>query len=283
MPTRLPHLSCRKLGVSSFLTFFLLFLTASPAAFGQWTATDAQTAFSDFNNAFYFNPSDDNYDYRLLQGSTSYNGFWVQANLIEMAVDAYNQNPTSANQNIINQLCNGFTAQYTGNWSSDSYDDDLMWATIAFTLAAKATGNPAWLADAETNFAVVWSRGYDATLGGGIWWNAAAANTSSGYKNSAANWTFVIAGNLLYHVAGPQRCFRFGGAASARGEFSDGTWTSTGAGSPTISRPTPDESKQNCDWSRLSPIGSAAPPFTATGRSSCWAWFQVGRILNCQV
>jgi predicted alpha-1,6-mannanase (GH76 family) len=202
MPTLFPHLSCRKLGVSSFPTLLLLLFTASPAAFGQWAAADAQTAFSDFNNAFYFNASGDDYDYRLLQGSTSYNGFWVQANLIEMAVDAYNQDPTSANQNIINQLCNGFTAQYTGNWSSDSYDDDLMWATIAFTLAAKATDNSAWLADAETNFAVVWSRGYDTTLGGGIWWNAAAANTSSGYKNSAANWTFVIAGNLLYQATG---------------------------------------------------------------------------------
>jgi predicted alpha-1,6-mannanase (GH76 family) len=202
MPTRFPHVSCRKLGVSSFLTLLLLLLTASPAAFGQWTPANAQTAFSDFNNAFYFNPSDDNYDYRLLQGSTSYNGFWVQANLIEMAVDAYNENPTSANQNIINQLCNGFTAQYTGNWSSDGYDDDLMWATIAFTEAAKATGNSAWLADAETNFNIVWSRGYDTTLGGGIWWYAPAANTSSGYKNSAANWTFVIAGNLLYQATG---------------------------------------------------------------------------------
>jgi predicted alpha-1,6-mannanase (GH76 family) len=202
MPTLFAPLPCRKLGVSSFLIVLLLFLAASPAAFGQWTATDAQTAYSDFNNAFYFNPSGDNYDYRLLQGSTSYNGFWVQANLIELAVDAYNQNPTSANQNIINQLCTGFTTQYTGNWSSDGYDDDLMWATIAFTLAAKATGNSAWLADAETNFAVVWSRGYDTTLGGGIWWYAPAANTSSGYKNSAANWTFVIAGNLLYQATG---------------------------------------------------------------------------------
>jgi hypothetical protein len=202
MPIQCAHSSCCKLGVSSFLTLFLFLLTASPAAFGQWTAIDAQTAYSDYNNAFYFNPSGDIYGYRLLEGSTSYNGFWVQANLIEMAVDAYNQNPSSANQNMINQLCNGFVAQHTGNWSSDGYDDDLMWATIAFTLAAKATGNPAWLADAETNFAVVWSRGYDTTLGGGIWWYAPAANTSSGYKNSAANWTFVIAGNLLYQATG---------------------------------------------------------------------------------
>lgn len=202
MPSQFTRISCRTLGVSSFLTLLLLLLAATPAAFGQWAAADAETAFSDFNNAFYFNPSGDNYDYRLLQGSTSYNGFWVQAELIEMADDAYNQNPTAANQTIINQLCNGFTAQYTANWSSDGYDDDLMWATIAFTRAAKATGNSAWLTEAETNFNVVWSRGYDTTLGGGIWWYAPAANTPSGYKNSAANWPFVIAGNLLFQATG---------------------------------------------------------------------------------
>lgn len=202
MPTRSLLASCRTLGVSSIFTLLLLFFAAIRSASAQWTPADAQAAFSDYNNAFYFNPGGDNYDYRLSQGATSTTGFWVNAEEIEMAIDAYNQNPTAANQTIINQLCNGFTALYSGDWSSDSYDDDLMWATIAFTRAAKATGNSAWLADAETNFAVVWSRGYDTTFGGGIWWNSAVENTSSGYKNSAANWTFVIAGNLLYHATG---------------------------------------------------------------------------------
>src|ERR1700728_1678586 len=180
MPTPFSFASCRFLGVSSTLTLFLLFFAAIRSASGQWTAADAQAAFNDYNDAFYFNPSGDNYDYRSAQGSTSTSGFWVGAEEIEMAIDAYNQNPTAANQTIINQLCNGFTAEYSSDWSSDSYDDDLMWATIAFTRAAHATGNSAWLGDAETNFAVVWSRGYDTTFGGGIWWNSAVENASSG-------------------------------------------------------------------------------------------------------
>jgi|CZKL01.1.fsa_nt_gi hypothetical protein len=202
MLTRTPFASCRTVGVTAILTLFLLFFPAVRLASAQWTSANAQAAFSDYNNAFYFNPSGDNYDYRSSQGSTSTSGFWVVAEEIELAIDAYNQNPTAANQTIINQLCNGFVAQYSSNWSSDSYDDDLMWATIAFTRAARATGNSVWLADAEANFAVVWSRGYDTTFGGGIWWNSAVENTSSGYKNSAANWTFVIAGNLLYQATG---------------------------------------------------------------------------------
>ena len=202
MTTRSLFASCRIFGVLSIPTLFLLFFPAVRSASAQWTSATAQSAFSDYNNAFYFNSSGDNYDYRSSQGSTSTSGFWVGAEEIELAIDAYNQNPTAANKTIINQLCNGFTAEYSGDWSSDSYDDDLMWATIAFTRAAQATGNSVWLADAEANFAVVWSRGYDTTFGGGIWWNSASENTSSGYKNSAANWTFVIAGNLLYQATG---------------------------------------------------------------------------------
>jgi hypothetical protein len=194
--------SCRVRGVSwIFIAILCVLATARPTA-AQWTAADAQGAFSDYNNAFYFNPGGNNYDYRLSQGSTSPTAFWISAEQIEMAIDAYNQDSTTTNQTVINQLCNGFVARYTSDWSSDSYDDDLMWATIAFTRASKATGNSAWLADAETNFATVWSRGYDTTFGGGIWWNSAFENTSSGYKNSAANWTFVIAGNLLYQATG---------------------------------------------------------------------------------
>ncbi len=185
------------------IALFLLFFVSGRFAAAQWTAADAQSAFSDYNDAFYFNPAGgNNYDYRLSQDSTSTSGFWNGAEQIELAIDAYNENPTAANQTIINKLCNGFTAEFTTDWSSDSYDDDLMWATIAFSRAAKATGNSAWLAEAETNFAVVWSRGYDITFGSGIWWNAAAETTSNGYKNSPANWTFVIAGNLLYQATG---------------------------------------------------------------------------------
>jgi predicted alpha-1,6-mannanase (GH76 family) len=175
----------------------LLVSCAAPVAHAQWAASDAQAAFSDYNTAFYFSPSSGNYDYRKQQGSTSTIGFWTGAETIELAEDAYELNPTTSNQTIVSQLCNGFVAQNTGNWSGDSYDDDLMWATIAFTRAYQITGNSTWLSDAETNFATVWSRGYDSS-GGGIWWDTPADNN----RVSASNWTFVIAGNMLYNITG---------------------------------------------------------------------------------
>lgn len=158
----------RSMGGAPWIFLAILFvLCAARTSVAQWTATDAQTAFSDYNNGFYFNPSGDNYDYRSSQGATTTSGFWVGAEEIELALDAYNQNPTAANRTIINQLCNGFIAQFGSDWSGDTYDDDLMWATIAFERAYTATGTAAWLTDAENNFATVWNRGYDTTFGGG--------------------------------------------------------------------------------------------------------------------
>jgi predicted alpha-1,6-mannanase (GH76 family) len=186
----------RPCGIRLFLIALLVSGTAQ-AAHAQWSASDTATAFTDYNTAFYFNPSGSNYDYRGSQGSNSTSGFWVGAEEIEMAEDAYALNPTTANQTIITQLCNGFVAQFTGNWSGDGFDDDLMWATIAFVRAYNDTGNSTWLTDAETNFATVWSRGHDAT-NGGIWWDT----PQDSYKASASNWTFVIAGNLLYQATG---------------------------------------------------------------------------------
>ena len=185
------------------LVLTLILLAATQSAKAQWTSADAQTAYSNYNNAFYFNPSGNNYDYRVDQGSTTPTAFWVAAEEIELAIDAYHENSNSTNENIITQLTNGFVTLHGTNWSSNEYDDDLMWGTIAFLRAYGVTANSALLTDAETNFNTVYSRGYDTTFGGGIWWQSACESGCSGAsKNSASNWTFVIAGVLLYDKTG---------------------------------------------------------------------------------
>lgn len=180
-----------------FVVFAVLFSCSSLTVFAQWTDADSQAAFAAYNNAFYFSPDGEHYDYRSQQRSVNTSGFWVGAEEIELALDAYDKTPTPATADIINKLCAGFVAQFGDDWSSNSYDDDLMWATIAFVRAYKVTNNTQWLNDAETNFTTVWNRGYDTTYGGGIWWNAATKT----YKASPANWTFVIAGYLLYQAS----------------------------------------------------------------------------------
>jgi predicted alpha-1,6-mannanase (GH76 family) len=176
---------------------------ATLPASAQWTAANADTAFNDYNNAFYYDISGSNYGYRLDQGSTTLSGFWTTAEQIEMVVDAYNQSGSSTYKGMITQLINGFNYEHSSWWNgSDKYDDDMMWATIAFIRAYEVTGTSAWLTDAEDAFNTVYSRGL-ASNGGLYWYTAGCPSSCSNtYENSAANWTFVIAGIMLYNETG---------------------------------------------------------------------------------
>jgi len=200
MKTKIIEMPRRMRGVLCIFTSLVFVLCATRPASAQWRAVDAQNAWNGYNNAFlYLEPDGYSKVFVTTQGGTTHEDFWRQAEEIEVAEDAYSENPTTANENEVEALCDGFVNYVhpaTGdNWSSDIYNDDLMWAVIAFARAYKVTGTTRWLNDAETNFNVVWNRGQAGN--GGIWWN-----TNDNYENSAANWTFVIAGRLLYNYSG---------------------------------------------------------------------------------
>jgi predicted alpha-1,6-mannanase (GH76 family) len=196
---RMSNLRCRFAAI-----VFVLGCAGINQASAQWTAANADTAFNDYNNAFYFDITGSDYGYRVDQGSTSPTSFWMAAEQIEMVVDAYNQSGSSTYKGMITQLVNGFNYEHSSWWNgADKYDDDLMWATIAFIRAYQAVGTSAWLTDAEDAFSTVYNRGLASN--GGIYWYTAgcsghpATGCSNTYENSAANWTFVIAGILLYN------------------------------------------------------------------------------------
>ncbi|HTB83532.1 MAG TPA: glycoside hydrolase family 76 protein, partial [Candidatus Sulfotelmatobacter sp.] len=181
-------------------TLVLVLAGARPAAAG-WSALDARIAWSAFQKTFqYTNGAVDRYDFStnaMSDGPAHQQNFWEEAELIEMAEDAYAENHTTNNRAEVQGLCHGFVALHGDDWSSNVFDDDLNWATIAFIRAYSITGNKRWLNDAETNFNTVWRRGFDMTWGGGLWWRSDKEDEHSGYKNSPANWTFVIAGHLI--------------------------------------------------------------------------------------
>ncbi len=186
--------------VSAFmLCTFLIGCAGGSVSSTAWTAANAQTAFNDFNTAFYYNISGSDYGYRVNQGSTNATSFWMFANDIAMAVDAYNSLGGSTNEGLITQLINGFNEEHPNWWNgADEYDDDMMWATLAYIGAYKAVGTSAWLTEAEAAYQTVYSRGLASN--GGLYWYAAGcpSKCSNSFQNSAANWTFVIAGALLY-------------------------------------------------------------------------------------
>ena len=214
MKAKISGMAHHMLGALCVSTTLILVLFAAHPASAQWSAGNAQAAWSGYQNAYLY-PEPDGYSrvFVTQQGGKTMEDFWRQAEEIEVAEDAYNENPTTANKNMVQSLCDGFVNYMTwngvkvgDNWSSDLYNDDLMWATIAFARAYLITGTGRWLTDAENNFATVWNRGLASN--GGLYWYAGGCtgHPATGCQNtlqgSVPNWTFVWAGNILYSITG---------------------------------------------------------------------------------
>lgn len=160
-----------------------------------WTSSDADTIFNSYNNAFYVGNGGNAYYKNDTAGGRS--GFWTQVNIIEMAEDAYDRTGSTGTRDQITALCNGFT-QYNGtNWSGNIYNDDIMWACIAFSRAYLITGNTAFRDRAKANFDIVWNRAWSTALGGGLWWT-----TANGSKNACVNGPGAIAACYIYQMYG---------------------------------------------------------------------------------
>ena len=192
------------------LTTLVVVLGCARPASANWRAVDAQNAWQGYQNAFLkLEPDGYSKVFVKKQGDSvsAYEYMWQQSEEIEVAADAYYENPTTANKTTVQALCDGFVNYVfkgsfggtTGDdWSADTYNDDLGVTIIAFIRAYNITGTTRWLTDAENNFNVVWNR---AQAGDG----GLCEQTKSGvgcYENSSANWTFVIAGNLIYNATG---------------------------------------------------------------------------------
>jgi predicted alpha-1,6-mannanase (GH76 family) len=163
-------------------------LTTSPAA--ALAASDADSAFNAYNAAFLVTSGSTQYYKEALNvGTKDY--FWRQALDIQMAEDVYLRSKNPAHQTLITNLLNTFLAQNAGtgglqDWTWNQYNDDLAWAGLAFARGYQATGNTAFLNQAKNAFDLAYSRGWDATLGGGIWWNVAKTEKSALSNNPNA-------------------------------------------------------------------------------------------------
>src|ERR1700722_3183217 len=164
--------------------FCLVILLASVIAASAFTASDAATAFTAYNNAF-------------LSGG-AYPGWWTGAETIEMAEDAYDNSPTAARQTIVSNACNGFITANGSSWTYDIYNDDMSWAVIAFARASLITGSANFRNIAKSNWDAMYARAWDTNyLGGGLWWN-----TDNTFKNAAVNGPATIAACYLYAIYG---------------------------------------------------------------------------------
>ncbi len=143
-------------------------------------------------------------NFYVLQGTngwfkkTQTNGvadFWELAEEIETVIDAHEASCPGAGTPLISQLLDGFITKNGTNWSDNIYNDDCMWASIAFSRGYLNTGNERYRTIARWNFDMVYARAWDNVLGGGFYWSTANAS-----KNACVNGPAGIAATLLAQI-----------------------------------------------------------------------------------
>jgi predicted alpha-1,6-mannanase (GH76 family) len=113
--------------------------------------------------------------------------FWFSAQLWETVMDQYERTQSADVKRQINEVYDGFIAKYP-DWTTNKYNDDIMWWAIACTRAYKITNDERYLKKAKASFDFVYDHFLDATLGGGLYWTNQRTS-----KNSCLNSPAVIA------------------------------------------------------------------------------------------
>jgi hypothetical protein len=205
-----PKLNCSLIPL--LLVAAVLACTRWPATAGAqsltWNESDINEMWNGYVSDFYNKDGAGYYVFNPQAGEAAITGFWEEAEEIEMAEDGYDwatrENNSFANSadiaGKINAICIGFTNHNGVLWSADTYDDDKNWAEIAFARACQITGNNNWLSVATNNFNYVWKYGQVNGKTDGSWGLTQITNTERMYAN--VNFTFVIAGYLLYDLTG---------------------------------------------------------------------------------
>lgn len=167
----------------------------------QPAKSDALLAMQCYNNAFYheygtYGPSFKAYYYTDVTQSGRMD-FWRQAEAIETLIDAYNINNNADLKNKIVYLYNGMRDNYGLLWTSNIYNDDVIWGALMCIRAFQITNDGGMKDMAKNNFDMVWSRAWDTNLGGGLWWT-----TANNTKNACVNAPAAICAMYLYQATG---------------------------------------------------------------------------------
>ena len=159
------------------------------------TTNDASTIFNSYAGIYYSLNDTNGYFKKDQAGGVA--DFWEQAEEIESVIDAYEWTSNAACALMTANLLNGFEKNNGTNWSSNVFNDDCMWASIAFARGYLACGNPRFKDIARANFNMVFARAWDSQLGGGLYWT-----TTNSTKNACVNGPGGIAACLLYQIYG---------------------------------------------------------------------------------
>lgn len=171
----------------------------------------ADSSFYYYNKAFLLekkNSKDGLTYYRENQTSTHWSYFWNQALIILMVEDRYECRKDESLKPLITNLLDAFR-QHEKNpktndimdWTWNDFQDDLLWAGLAFIRGYQITGNERFLEQAKWDWDFLYKRGYDTALGGGLWWDIHNANKSGLSNNPAVSmacYLYEATGNVTY-------------------------------------------------------------------------------------
>jgi predicted alpha-1,6-mannanase (GH76 family) len=165
------------------------------------TRAEAKLAAVCYNNNFYnqygpYGPTFKSY-YWTSTAKQSRLSIWQQAEAIEMLIDAYEINPDADFLKKIEYLYNGMRDSEGVLWTSNKFNDDIMWGVLTCTRAYFLKNDAGMRNMAVNNFDMCWNRSWDNALGGGLWWT-----TERTGKNVAVNGVGALAAIYLYKATG---------------------------------------------------------------------------------
>lgn len=118
--------------------------------------------------------------------------FWDFAEIFEIIEDYYEVSGDESVLTTYNQMYDYVIRTYTADWSSNPFNDDIMWLVIALTRAYLDTGKKEYLDTAISNFHMAYDRSYSEDLGGGLFWRIERQ-----CKNTCVNCPAAIAAQYL--------------------------------------------------------------------------------------
>ncbi len=148
------------------------------------TPEEADAAFNALNKV-YWDP--DTKFFRKEEQGTKKADFWFSAQLWDTVMDQYDRTGSADVKRQINEVYDGFIKEYP-DWTTNKYNDDIMWWAIACARAYKITKDKRYLEKAKVSFDFVYDNFRDEKFGGGLYW--INERTS---KNSCLNSPAVIA------------------------------------------------------------------------------------------
>ena len=175
----------------------------------QLRNTAADEMYADFNRAFLIQSGEkNNYTfYREYYNTSDKLYFWQQALVIQMVEDRFDFRGDPGTASLIVDLLDAFMAQEgtvnaqgISDWSWNEYNDDLLWAGLAFIRGYRITGQERFLNQAVWAWNYLYNRGWDDVLEGGIWWSV-KKEEKSGLSNNPA----VCMASYLYDATGDQQ------------------------------------------------------------------------------